>query len=140
MTERKQIYSDMFLMIIARCTMRDRCHQNDRQHIIGNIFTAIHVCCNGRANVQGRGQHFTPQSLVPSRKFSLYRFCRTTCVAIYLQWKHPSLCHIKKKTFQLHLWVYTFSILTASFTLLSLISHGLLFYIYLIFGLENILF
>lgn len=67
-------------MIIARCTMRDRCHQNDRQHIIGYIITAIHVRCNGRANVQGRGQLYNPQSLASSRNF-LYRL-KTTCVAI----------------------------------------------------------
>lgn len=47
-------------MIIARCTVRDRCHQNNRQHIVGNIVTAIYVRGHGSPNVQGRGQILYP--------------------------------------------------------------------------------
>jgi hypothetical protein len=42
-------------MIIARCSVCDRCNQNDRQHIVGNIVAPIHVRRHGSANVQGRG-------------------------------------------------------------------------------------
>lgn len=44
-----------FLLIVARCSMRDRCNQNDRQHFVGHVVTTVHVRGHGRSNVQGRG-------------------------------------------------------------------------------------
>lgn len=45
-----------FSLIIARCSVRDRCNQNDRQHFVGNVLAPIHVRGHGSANVQGRGR------------------------------------------------------------------------------------
>lgn len=44
-----------FIVFLARSAMRDRCYKNNWQHFVGDKSTAIHVRCNGSANVQGRG-------------------------------------------------------------------------------------
>lgn len=62
-------------MVIARCSVRDRCNQNDRQHFVGNIIATIHVCRHGSPNVQGRG-HFllVPETLAPQHNWSSLKY------------------------------------------------------------------
>lgn len=55
-------------MIIARCSVRDRCHQNDRQHFVGNLIATVHVRCHGSPNVQGRGWlHYLQMAFIAQR-------------------------------------------------------------------------
>lgn len=60
-------------MIIARCSVRDRCNQNDREHFVGNIIATIHVCRHGSPNVQGRG-HFLRKTLKTTAKYNYLIF------------------------------------------------------------------
>lgn len=65
-----------FSMIIARCSVRDRCNQNDRQHFVGHVIATVHVCGDGRANVQGRG--------LTASSYGLYEtLFSTSCIYIH---------------------------------------------------------
>lgn len=99
----------MFSLIIARCSMRDRCNQNDRQHFIGNVLTTVHVCRHGSANVQGRG-HF---EYYVARPIQHYAVCplkytitcaNTVCIEYTDDFEFTSNPYCLRNS-QLHLWV-----------------------------------
>lgn len=117
--------------------MRDRCHQNDRQHIIGNIVTAIHVRCHGSANVQGRGLNLNVQLLKISNlcriAIHFHFWTKTTSDNTILQWIHHLHCLISWN--HLHLWVL--SLLSLFYPFFPLISHDYFMYFYLYHGLTN---
>lgn len=66
----------IFSMIIARCSVRDRCNQNDREHFVGNIIATIHVRGHGSPNVQGRG-HFFRTTLKDTIEYKISSFYPT---------------------------------------------------------------
>lgn len=42
----------------------DRCDQDDRKYYVGYISTAIYVCCDRSATIQGKNQNIIKSKLI----------------------------------------------------------------------------